>query len=160
MDEMRIDRSALLHDIYAFDTPEQTLYEAFQRTMLCDKQYLYYGTSVDKYLPLLTHWKQSLQWFSDRQENLTSSERSAIYKVLVQMDDITEKVELCCKGRRLLITQRGYVGLCPPYTMKGDLMHMVLGLDVALLLSRVTTRPLRVGDYFDPYKQYYLVGEG
>jgi hypothetical protein len=172
MDEMRrlaknwnetsamINMSSFLPDVYAFDAPGQTSYEAFQRTMLCDKKYLSYGTSVEKYIPQLPVWEHSLRRLGRLREDPAASDRSAIYEVLLQMDDVTEKVESCCGGRRLFITQRGYMGLCPPYTMKGDLLHNVPGLDVALLLRRATTGPLRAGDSFDLNKQYYLVGEG
>jgi hypothetical protein len=155
-----INMSALLPDIYAFDAPGQTLHEAFLRTMLCDKKYLGYGTSVEKYIPLLPVWERSLIWLDSLRENPAASDRSTIYKVLQQMDDVTEKVESCCGGRRLFITQRGYMGLCPPYTVNGDLVHKVPGLDVALLLRKATPPPLHEDYSVNPEKLYYLVGEG
>lgn len=54
------------------------------------------------------------------------------------------------------MTQTGYIGLCPRYTWKGDLVHSVLGLGVSLILTRETAGPLHVRGVLDPNKRYIL----
>ena len=155
-----IGASKLLPENYAHDAPGQTVQEAFGRTMLCDKKHIGLWSNIDKFLPKLAAWEQNLLWLSKCPASPNTAERKQIYSCLLEMDEATEQVESCCGGRRLFITQKGYMGLCPPYTDKGDLVHSVPKLDVALILRRTTSGPLRDGDDFDPSNQYYFVGEG
>lgn len=61
-----------------------------------------------------------------------------------------EQIESYCGGRRLFVSRKGWIGLCPPGTLKWDQIWAVVGVKIPIMLRKV-------GD--DPDDQNKLVGE-
>jgi hypothetical protein len=146
-------------DTYAHDTPGQSLVEAVHRALLCGKQSFGWQESLENYWKRLAEWESRLLQFNQLPDDDTGKVRDRIYRLLESMVDITEEVERCCGGRRLFVTEKGYIGLCPPHSRKGDGLHLVHGLHASILLRRVHMGPLGIGDAYDPNSKYELVGE-
>jgi hypothetical protein len=45
----------------------------------------------------------------------------------------------CAFGRKLCITERGYIGAVPPFSRKGDIIHLIGGAQVPFVLRPVST---------------------
>ena len=62
-------------------------------------------------------------------------------EIATAISQFTKVVRWHTGARRLFISRQGYVGMCPPYTMKGDMIHVATSdISVPLLL-----RPSRIG---------------
>lgn len=82
-----------------------------------------------------------------------------MYEFAMLMYKLTEVMRGCCDGRRLFITKKGYIGLCLPYTLRGDLVYIVAGLQVSILLRHDSIVLKGYGASQGLAKRYRLVGE-
>jgi hypothetical protein len=130
--------SPLVSDPYIHATPHQSLLDAFHRSIVTDR-------NVD-----LIDWVRHLDYFRYRPNTSSPARRENIYTILQLMDNVTEQVESYCGGRRLFVSIKGWIGLCPPGTRKGDEIWVVRGVKVPIMLRKAGG---------NPDEQYKLVGE-
>jgi hypothetical protein len=62
----------------------------------------------------------------------------------VEFEEMTKRGIM---GRRLCITHQGYVGVCPPYSLAGDIVCVVPGLRTPLLLRPVSESKKKLSCY-------------
>ncbi|KAK0109250.1 hypothetical protein ONS96_003072 [Cadophora gregata f. sp. sojae] len=98
----------------------------------------------------LTSWAEQLENFRLLPETRTDKERDGVFDILQQMDNMTQKIEGHCGGRRMFVAEDGWIGLCPPGARIGDRVFAVKGVKVSIVL-RETDGELE--------KRYNLVGE-
>jgi hypothetical protein len=131
-------RSHLVSDPYTHSGSHQSLLDAFHRSIVTDRD-------VD-----LNKWVDCLDYFRYRPDTSSTAHRENIYAILQSMDHVTKQVESYCGGRRLFVGSKGWIGLCPPGTRKGDQIWVVGGVKIPIILRKA-------GD--DLGEQYKLVGE-
>jgi hypothetical protein len=159
--DFQIQLSTCTHikDPYPHMTPSQSLHEALQRTIVIDSGWLNRDFSSHEFSSPFLEWEENLKLFLVRPGGPVSSGEDAIYQSLQKMDRITERVKSCCFGRRPFITQKGYIGLCPPNALIEDLIFIVPGLSVPIILKQVNGK--EKGSYTNggSAKSFKLVGE-
>ena len=69
-----------------------------------------------------------------------------------------------CGGRQVFISKKGYLGLCPPYTLKEDLIYVLPGIHVPIALRPVNSdsknkHKKNRGSKKTSPKRFHLVGE-
>ena len=128
--------SRFTSDPYSHDAQPQSLLDAFHCSIVT-------GHGV-----CLSDWVCDLQRFSSKLDTDSPASRENIYKVLQTMDAATRKVESCCGARRLFVSSKGWIGLCPPGTRKGDGIWAACGVDIPIVLRKA-----------DGESNYKLVGE-
>jgi Heterokaryon incompatibility protein (HET) len=124
--------------LYCYGMPSQSLLGAFHQAIVTDH-------SVD-----LFEWISHLEYFRNRPDTNSSAGGQRIYANLQSMNYVTVQVESYCGGRRLFVSTKGWIGLCPPGTQKGDQIWFVGGLEVPIMLRKADS---------DADKRYRLVGE-
>jgi hypothetical protein len=154
-----VTNSVHLGGVYLKTTPHQTPREAFQRTVLCNRQRIKWSKSIEEFLPDFSEWEQKLAYFRRTPTAQSSSDKDRIYNILQDMDNTTELVESCCGGRRLFITAKGFIGLCPPLTQAGDSVHVVPRIEIPVLLRRASKATRGSVSPESSMKRYHLVGE-
>lgn len=130
--------SRFASDPYLHGGLQQTLLDAFHHSIVTNHD-------VE-----LIDWTRHLEVFSCKPDTSTAGTRERIYTLLQSMDDVTEKVESHCGGRRVFVTRQGWMGLCPPGTRSEDEIWVVRGVKIPIILRKT-------GDGLG--KQYNLVGE-
>ena len=103
---------------YPHITPSQSLREALQRTIVLNRGWFVWGMSSLEFHSLFSEWEENLKSFLVETSETISNREDAIYQRLQRMDRVTEQVKSCCGGRQLFITQKRYIGLCPPNAFK------------------------------------------
>jgi Heterokaryon incompatibility protein (HET) len=131
-------RSHLVSDPYTHSGSHQSLLDAFHRSIVTDRD-------VD-----LNKWVDCLDYFRYRPDTSSRAKRENTYAILQSMDHVTEEIESYCGGRRLFVSSKGWIGLCPPGTRKGDQIWVVGGVKIPIMLRKA-------GNDLD--EQYKLVGE-
>ncbi|KAF2817429.1 uncharacterized protein BDZ99DRAFT_493248 [Mytilinidion resinicola] len=142
-------------DTYAHTSPKQPLKEAFHRTLLINRPFEW-GKSLEDTLVSFAKWAEQLKFF--RFTSFAHREEE-VYQLLQIMDKITSAVESSCGGRRLFITRKGYIGLCPPHTKTGDLLYVAPGLHVPILLRPESFVMQQYRGTSTSASTYRLVGE-
>lgn len=120
---------------------DQSMLEALHRTLFLDRRWVGWHHSPAELLALISRWAENLQIFLDHDaaQMLLASNKDAFYELLKNMDLITDLIKACCGGRRVFITRKGYIGLCPPFSKQGDLVYVVPGIHVPIMLRRDTS---------------------
>ncbi|KAF4628327.1 hypothetical protein G7Y89_g9822 [Cudoniella acicularis] len=149
--------STRTRDPYPHIAQDQSLREAFRRTTVTDKRWFGWDISSDEFYSLFPEWEEKLESFLVEPRATFSGGGEAVYRLLQSMDRVTEQVKSSCGGRQLFITKKGYIGLCPPYALQGDLISITPGIHVPLVLRQVDIDIKRKGK--GPGKKYQLVGE-
>lgn len=136
---------------------DQYIREAFHRTLFLDTKWVNWFRSPAQFLRLIDQWEIDQSDFDDP---MTSTARvdmgkDDVYRVLKRMDEVTDVVKTRCGGRRLFITQKGYIGLCPPYSREGDMVYVAHGVHVPFVLREADM----LLSFSDNARRVQLVGE-
>lgn len=146
--------------------PEGSLGDIFWRTILNDSIELdtpespfYRRTNNADYVGLRNLWQIFLSPFGqvfastltfslESHDNLMSKAPWMIYHLLV-----------CLEKRRMVITERGWIGLAPWDTSPGDEFHILLGSPILFILRPLKT-PSKMGDQTKTLPSYTVIGNG
>ena len=139
--------SSLTADPYPHANPDQPLREAFRRTLLIDQ-------SATQLLDSFSEWEETLESFPSEPDANSAIKGKKTREALTAIELGSEAIRSSCGGRRLFISRKGYIGLCPPYTRRGDLIYLVPGIQFPLVLRT----NIALGRY-GAKKRYMLVGE-
>jgi hypothetical protein len=147
-------------DPYPHSTQDQSLREAFRRTICTDKDWFRWIESPDEFYNLFPDWEEKIKSFLVEFGEPFPGGREAMYELLKSMDRVTEQVKSSCGGRQLFITKKGYVGLCPPYALREDIISITPGIHVPLVLRPVNTANVKGSRKAKcATKRYKFVGE-
>ena len=145
-----LENSPHTTDVYNHTSETQSLHEAFRRTIL---------NKDDRFLDALSHWEKVLKFLPSELHERLSDRKEETYWFLKLMDKLPGVMRSCCGGRRLFITMKGYIGLCPPYTLRGDLIYTIGALQTPILLRHDSIVLKGYGTSSGLAKRYKLVGE-
>ena len=142
-----VEQTSCIPNSYTFDasspspslldpTSPQTSLEAFHRTLFLDRKWINWGTKVADFYTLFLEWETNIRSLASPvvERDMPVLKKNPLYEWLKGMHTVTEKVRSSCGGRRFFVTEKGYMGLCPPYAEEGDCVVVVPGLHVPLLL--------------------------
>lgn len=130
--------SSLVKVPYTKGSTAQSRLDAFHNTLMT-------GHDADS-----TEWVRLLLVFHQKPDISSETVRKNIYSVLQSMENITDKVELYCGGRRLFVSSQGWIGLCPPGTQNGDEIWVLREFLFPIILRKIDG---------DRHGRYKLVGE-
>lgn len=97
----------------------------------------------------ISTWLQNLDSFRFMSDTTSLSGRDRVFAILQSMDEVTQQIESYCGGRKLFVSQSGWIGLCPPGTHESDTNRAVRGVFVPIILRRRIDNTI---------SQYHLVG--
>ena len=131
-----VKNSPATTDLYRHTKTHQSLLEAFRRTFFANRHHVTWGISGESLLGMFPSWESNLDQFRDGTRESFHANKESTYTLLYSMETVTETIKAACGGRRLFVSRKGRLGLCPPRTMKGDLIYVVPGVHAPILVRR------------------------
>jgi len=124
-------------DMYLHVHPPQSLLEAFRRTLVTDKKKWGDDQTVLEVESLYAELEGYIGFFGSSHPNNVDAQ--LLFKAVLAWAKVMEPMEASCAGWQFFASKKGYFGLCPPYTLKEDLIYVILGVYAPIALRRVGT---------------------
>ncbi len=141
-----LEQSHQIQHIYSFTSPPQPIRDVFWRTLVGDQSKNTYPAPPefgDVYENILKYFKYLMdssttttQLGSNHEPSIVKSQDPNLEQIF-QFAEFEEMTKRGIMGRRLFITQNGYIGTCPPYSQTGDILCVVPGLRTPIFLRRM-----------------------
>jgi hypothetical protein len=123
-------------DPYLHVHPPQSLLEAFRRTLVIDKKKWSDDQIVIEVQSLYDELEGYIEFFRTSYTNNVDAQ--LLFKTVLALAKVMEPMKASCGGRQFFTSKKGYFGLCPPYTLKEDLIYVVPGVHVPIALRPVS----------------------
>jgi hypothetical protein len=123
-------------DPYLHVYPPQSLLEALQRTLITDKKKWSDDQTVIEVQSLFDEMGGCIAFIQTMDTNNVDAQ--LVFKIALALAKVIEPMEASCGGRQFFTSKKGYFGLCPPYTLKEDIIYIVPGIYAPVALRPVS----------------------